>query len=101
MTPSGIVVTGGGAETIGLIDAARRNLAMQVRLGNPQNITGLIDEITTPTFASAVGLVTYASKIGGEGKEKYSNGGISKLVRDLPVGGIAGKVVDLFKSFLP
>ncbi|OGG16250.1 cell division protein FtsA [Candidatus Gottesmanbacteria bacterium RIFCSPHIGHO2_02_FULL_39_11] len=100
MTPSGIVVTGGGAETIGLVDAARRNLAMQVRIGNPGFITGLIDEITTPSYASVVGLVLYAQRVGAGNKEKFAGGQLGKLAH-LPVGGIAGKVVDLFKSFLP
>jgi cell division protein FtsA len=32
MTPSGVVITGGGAQTVGAIDAARRNLAMPVHI---------------------------------------------------------------------
>ncbi len=55
-TPAGIVVTGGGALTVGITDSAKRTLAMPVRVGIPTNIKGLIDEIETPAFATVVGL---------------------------------------------
>ncbi len=101
LTPAGIVVTGGGAETMGILETAKRNLAMQVRIGTPSNITGLVDEIMTPTFATAVGLVLYASKTGVAMKEKFNLNKISKLVSKFPIQGAAGKVIDLVKSFLP
>ncbi len=59
-TPAGIVVTGGGAKTVGVEDAAKRMLSMPVRVGIPTNITGLIDDVETPTFATAVGLLRSA-----------------------------------------
>ncbi len=101
LTPAGIVVTGGGAETMGIIETAKRNLAMQVRIGTPSNITGLVDEIMTPTYATSVGLILYASKTGIAMKEKFNLSKISKFVGKFPVQGAAGKVVDLIKSFLP
>src|SRR3989344_7293893 len=59
MTPSGLVICGGGAKTVGIVEAARRNLAMPVRIGEPSNVTGLVDEILVPPFATSVGLVQY------------------------------------------
>lgn len=59
MTPSGVVLTGGGALTMGAVESARRNLAMPVHIGIPQRITGLVDEIMTPTYAAAVGLLLW------------------------------------------
>jgi len=56
-TPAGIVVTGGGAKTIGIEDAAKRMLSMPVRIGYPTNIVGLIDDVETPTFSTAIGLM--------------------------------------------
>lgn len=101
LTPAGLVVCGGGAETMGIVEAARRNLAMQVRVGLPSNITGLIDEIVSPGFAAGSGLVLYASKTGVSMREKFSFNKFGKLAEKLPIGGVAGKVVDLIKSFLP
>ncbi|MBI3955580.1 hypothetical protein HY338_03980, partial [Candidatus Gottesmanbacteria bacterium] len=101
LTPAGIVVTGGGSETQGIIEAARRNLAMQVRVGIPGNVTGLIDEILIPAYASAVGLVLYAAKEGIATKEKFNFQKFSKVVGKFPIQGVAGKLVEMVKSFLP
>ena len=101
LTPAGIVICGGGAETLGVVEAARRNLAMQVRLGNPQNLSGLIDEIINPSYGTSAGLVLYGAKLGLVSKEKFSIGKIGKYVENVPVQGVVKKVVDLVKSFLP
>lgn len=100
VTPSGIVLTGGGALTIGAVEAARRNLAMPVRIGIPGKISGLIDEIVSPAFATSVGLLLYGIKMG----KTENTGGLSAWTRfggKIQVKGIAGKVIDLIKSFLP
>jgi cell division protein FtsA len=101
MTPSGVVITGGGALTVGAIESARRSLAMPVRIGMPQKVTGLIDEITTPAYTAAVGLLLYSDKT-----EQASSGpsifsGLGKVGSRIPIKGVAGKVIDLVKSFLP
>lgn len=101
LTPAGLVLSGGGAETIGVTEAARRNLAMQVRVGVPGNVSGLIDEIIQPGYACAVGLVQQGAATGISSKEKFSFGRLTKYVEKFPIGGIAGKIVDMVKSFLP
>jgi cell division protein FtsA len=100
MTPSGVVITGGGAETVGAVDCARRNLAMPVHIGVPKRISGLIDEITTAAYATSVGLLLYGSKMDkGEGGALFS--GLGKIGERVQIKGLAGKVLDLVKSFLP
>lgn len=102
MTPSGVVLTGGGALTMGAVECARRNLAMPVHIGIPQRVTGLVDEIMTPTYAAAVGLLLWGDKEGGsEGTTGSLFSGIGKLGGSLHMKGLAGKVVNLVKSFLP
>lgn len=101
LTPAGVIITGGGADTKGIIEASRRNLAMQVRIGSPQNLSGLIDEIMTPSYAVSSGLVLFGAKNSTVAKEKFSLGKISKYVENVPVQGVVKKVVDLIKSFLP
>src|SRR3989344_4251280 len=59
LTPSGVVLTGGGASTIGMMDLARQELGMPVRIGMPQNITGLVEEVSQPAYAASLGLVHY------------------------------------------
>lgn len=101
LTPAGIVITGGGAETMGIVETAKRNLAMQTRVGTPTNLSGLIDEIQSPGFSCAVGLVLYASKSGVSVKEKFSFDRLTRFAGKIPIKGVGGKVVDLVKSFLP
>src|ERR1035437_2891053 len=62
-TPSGMVVTGGGARTIGVTDAAKRMLAMPVRVAIATNVKGIIDEIQEPSFSTVVGLLNYGGTI--------------------------------------
>lgn len=100
MTPSGVVLTGGGALTVGAIESARRSLAMPVHVGTPQRVTGLIDEIITPAYAASVGLLLFGEKTGKTERPTFLSG-IGKIGAGIQVKGLAGKVVDLVKSFLP
>ncbi len=101
MTPSGVVITGGGAETVGAVESARRNLAMPVHIGMPSKVTGLIDEIMTPAFTTSVGLLLYGSQTKSGAASGGAFSGVSKIGQKVPVMGVAGKVIDLIKSFLP
>ena len=100
MTPSGVVITGGGAMTVGGVEAARKNLAMPVHIGIPKSISGLIDEIINPIYATSTGLLLYGAL--PEHAEALSvMGPLGKIKDKVQMKGIAGKVVDLIKSFLP
>lgn len=100
MTPAGIVLTGGGAKTTGILTAAKRSLAMPLRLGAPYDIKGLTDEILTPAFSTAVGLIKY-----GVDKEPKKFGlnlpHLPNFFKNAPLKGTAGRLIDLAKSFLP
>ena len=65
-TPAGLVITGGGAKTVGAEESAKRMLSMPVRVGYPTRIAGLIDDVESPTFATAVGLLEYWRDFRGE-----------------------------------
>ena len=100
MTPSGIVLTGGGADTVGAVESARRNLAMPVRIGTPRRVTGLIDEITTSGYTTSVGLLLHATTVDKNDSMPLFKG-FGRLGGKVPITGLAGKVIDLVKSFLP
>jgi len=100
MTPSGVVITGGGAETVGAVEAARRNLAMPVHIGTPKKITGLIDEIMTPAYTAAVGILLFGAK-NAEPETRNVFRGFGKIGERVQIKGLAGKVIDLVKSFMP
>lgn len=99
LTPAGIILTGGGAQTVGIVESCKRNLAMPVRIGSPRGLTGLIDEVKTPDFAASCGLLFYGAKQERVGRARGLGG-------RLPFGreklkGIVGKVADLVKSLMP
>jgi cell division protein FtsA len=98
-TPAGLVMTGGGALTYGLGDTARKILNMQVRLAIPQGLTGLVDEIKTPEYATVAGLLILASS--QDAPSSRSNFKMPKLGSILPSSLSFKKVVDFIKSFLP
>ncbi len=98
-TPSGLVLTGGGAKTIGIIDSAKRTLAMPVRVGYPQDLKGIIDEIQDPAFATVVGLAAY-----GKRADITVSGPFGFSLPSLPslrLGKFSQKIIAFVKSFIP
>jgi len=59
---SGVVLTGGTALLEGLEEVAENVFDLPVRRGDPGGIGGLVDRVSTPDYASAVGLVLYGHK---------------------------------------
>ncbi len=98
-TPAGLVITGGGAKTVGIVDAAKRSLAMPVRVGIPSGLKGIIDEVQDPAFSTAVGLILYGAT------ESLATGPGFHLpipaLKGLSFGKYGKKVIDLIKSFIP
>jgi len=100
LTPSGVVLCGGGAQTVGIVDSAKRTLAMPVRIGQPSRLTGLIDDIQTPDYAVVSGLVLYKANEVSE-MPSFPLGKLGKSLQKIPGKGVASKFIDLIKSFLP
>lgn len=101
-TPAGIVLSGGGASTVGIIQACKRTLSLPVRIGIPQGLSGLIEEINSPDFATAYGLILYGFKNSEHGSDGgFSFGKLGAITNKIHVGGVAKKTIDFIKSFLP
>jgi len=67
---AGIVITGGAAQMEGLVDVAENIFTdMQIRIGKPQNIQGLTEDIDTPAYSTALGLLRYKNDEFVESKE--------------------------------
>jgi cell division protein FtsA len=56
---TGIVLTGGSSKVMGLIDLAEEIFHMPVRMGGPQNVTGLTEVVKNPIHSTGVGLLIY------------------------------------------
>ncbi|HBC73220.1 MAG: Cell division protein ftsA [Candidatus Amesbacteria bacterium GW2011_GWB1_47_19] len=102
LTPSGLVLTGGGALTVGIVDSAKRILATPVKIGFPTGLSGLVDDIENPAFAAAVGLLKLSKSAGEEAAFSRSTHipGLPKFDK-FPAKGIFDKIVSWTKSLLP
>jgi cell division protein FtsA len=62
MITSGAVITGGSAELPGVVEMTEQIFNVPARIGYPQKITGLVEVVNKPMYATAVGLVLYGAK---------------------------------------
>jgi cell division protein FtsA len=102
-TPAGVVITGGGADTVAVTETAKRILSLPARVGIPKGLSGLVDELSAPSYATASGLISYALKSHEQGLVTNSR---PKMKLKLfpsgnPLDKVYKKLVDLVKSFLP
>ena len=66
-------------------------------------MSGLVDEILVPAYATSVGLIHYGAKMlpSGETNALFNLERMGKFTGKLPGKGAAGKLIELLKSFLP
>jgi cell division protein FtsA len=93
--PAGVVLTGGCAELSDLAELARNVLQMPVRVGRPERINGLTEEISGPAFATSVGLLLWGLKNYDvvHTDVKHSANGKEP--------GILNRILSIFRVFLP
>jgi cell division protein FtsA len=77
---AGIVLTGGGSIMEGTVELAERVFGMPIRLGVPRWIGGLTDLVTSPLYATSVGLALYGSKNLHQTRFKVQDSNIFKKV---------------------
>lgn len=97
--PSGVVITGGGALTVGMIEMGRKILGLPIRMGVPQEIGGLLDEVSSPQFASTVGLILQSEEHimdSDSGIRRFQN-----VIGDISMKGIVNRAKELIKQFIP
>jgi cell division protein FtsA len=69
LLPAGVVLTGGTADLRGIREVAARELQMPVRLGVPHRLHGVVEAISNPAYATAVGLLLWGMKAASEKSE--------------------------------
>lgn len=97
--PSGAIITGGGAETVGVIDSAKRMLSLPVRVGIPKGIGGLIDDIMSPAFSTTVGLLIYGAHNTPSSDNLTSF--TKKIKLPMKASGMFGKIISSIRDLLP
>ncbi|NNM00218.1 MAG: cell division protein FtsA [Gammaproteobacteria bacterium] len=61
LVAAGVVLTGGGSKMEGAVDLAEEVFHMPVRVGAPQYVSGLVDVIRNPVYATGVGLLLFGN----------------------------------------
>jgi cell division protein FtsA len=94
LLPAGVVLTGGGTHVPGVVDIAKKRLRLPVKVGYPQQLAGVVEQVNDPAYAVALGLISWA----GEQESR----GSGRMVMALPnIGDSVQKVREWMKTFLP
>lgn len=60
LLPAGMVLTGGVSALPGIRDLASEVLGMPVRIAQPENLNGMVDQLYSPAYSTSVGLLRWA-----------------------------------------
>lgn len=96
--PSGIVLTGGGANLPGLVDYAKKQLELAVRVGVPAGFGGVAESVEKPEFATAVGLMLLDTE-GGSGAATRKRASGTKLSGGSIVKSATAAIKNVFSKF--
>jgi cell division protein FtsA len=88
---SGVVMTGGSTLLRGMVEMAEEVLGMPARPGVPIHVGGLVDVISSPIYATGVGLVLYGMK--------RQDKNFFRIREDNLFGKVKGRMVDWFSEF--
>lgn len=56
LLPAGVVLCGGASQLVGVKTLAREIVGLPTRVGSPQKMEGLIERVSSPAYATSVGL---------------------------------------------
>ncbi len=92
--PSGVVITGGSGLLKDITKVSQSVFGVASRVGYPSGLSGMVDEITDPSYAAVQGLIKHAidEDVDVGTKEKGSKGNVS---------GFFQKFLDWVKSLKP
>ena len=65
---AGVVITGGASLLPGMVELAEQIFGLPVRRGDPQGVSGLIESVSGPRYATGVGLALHAFQCDAPGR---------------------------------
>jgi len=69
---AGLVLTGGSSLLEGMVELAEETFdGLPVRLGRPQGVGGLVDVVSSPIYATSVGLLLYGQRYRQQAPHKH------------------------------
>ena len=60
--PAGIVLSGGGAHLLGMVELSERIFNLPVRVASPRGLAEMSEAVSQPEYSAAVGLVLYGAR---------------------------------------
>ncbi|OGD34166.1 cell division protein FtsA [Candidatus Azambacteria bacterium RIFCSPLOWO2_01_FULL_46_25] len=84
--PAGVVLSGGGARMNGITEFCKDRLKLPAHVGVPEGVDGIIDQIASPEYATAIGLCLW-------GNDALEQNGTSGM---FPFMGAAGRASGSF-----
>jgi cell division protein FtsA len=91
--PGGIVIVGGTAKLPGVAEFAREQLQLPARIGKLQPLSGLIDTVDEPAYATAVGLMLLDMLLPSEANQSNQQ---QTMMGD--VNGVFNKLTGFFRK---
>ena len=98
LLPAGIVLTGGGAKMLGLIELAKKEFRLPASLGELHGVKTVIEKINDLNYTTAAGLLLWGYQF--ESQKKHP-GGFIKNFNLSSFHGILDKAKNWFKSLIP
>jgi cell division protein FtsA len=98
--PAGIVITGGSAGLPEITTIASKIFGVPARVGTPRGLEGLVDGISSPSYAALQGLVLH----GLQDDKVYSGGSKmsgSSIKKSAAGDGLVGKIIGFIRNLLP
>ncbi|MBU0482471.1 MAG: cell division protein FtsA [Proteobacteria bacterium] len=87
---AGLVMTGGTSLLANMVDLAEQIFDLPVRIGYPKKVGGMADMVSTPQYATSLGLIFFAMK--NESSQRFKNN------EDGVFGRLAGRMRDWFRG---
>jgi cell division protein FtsA len=92
--PAGIVLTGGGAQTVGIKEICEKTIPLPLRIASPPKVGGIIDDIINPAYSSSIGLLMFTND-----NQKIPSSSIKK--NKISFKAIFGKFKKIIGSLMP
>lgn len=96
--PNGVVLVGGGAQLKGMTSYAKTTLELAARIGKPKGFGGVAEQLDSPAFAAAVGLMFSDMRGPGSSPASRSSGGVNPAKSVKQATGALSKFFDRFRA---
>ncbi len=94
LLPAGVVITGGSSQLPGTRQLASNVMGLPARIGQPQNLVGLTDQLNSPAYSTSVGLLEWAMLVSESNQ-------YSERRRPKSTTNWNNKLMELLKRLLP